>query len=48
MDDFEEKTAAASLEQHKTFTVKNVVIFYVESSEENNKKLLRAIDELRK
>ncbi|UOQ85760.1 hypothetical protein [Gracilibacillus salinarum] len=47
MDDFEEKTAAASLEQHKTFTVQNALVFYVEGSEENNKKLVKAMDALK-
>lgn len=47
MDDFEEKTATASLEQHKTFTVQNVLVFYAEGSEENNEKLAKAIDALK-
>ncbi|WP_245780782.1 HIT domain-containing protein [Gracilibacillus orientalis] len=46
MDDFEEKTVTAPLELHKTFTVQNVLISYVGGSEENNNKLVKAIDPL--
>ncbi|QOR67328.1 hypothetical protein IM538_04090 [Cytobacillus suaedae] len=48
MDDYKEKLDAASYEQHKTFTVKNVLILYVEGSEENHKKLDKVVDALRK
>ncbi|SES02060.1 hypothetical protein SAMN04487944_11557 [Gracilibacillus ureilyticus] len=44
--DFEEKTVAASLEPYKTFTGQNVLIFYVEGSEENNNKLANAFNML--
>lgn len=46
MEDFEEKTAAAELEIHKTFTNKNVLVFYTEGSEEVNSELNTAISNL--
>jgi hypothetical protein len=46
MDDFEEKTATMELVIHKTFTNKNILVFYVEGNEETNTKLKTAINEL--
>ncbi|WP_407272535.1 hypothetical protein [Radiobacillus sp. PE A8.2] len=46
MDVFEEKSATASLEPYKTFTAQNVLVFYVEGSEENNNKLMNIIKSL--
>lgn len=47
MDDFEEKTDAVLLEQHKIFTVENILVFYVEGSKDNNIKLDKAISTLK-
>lgn len=46
MDDFEEKTATAELVAHKTYTNKNILVFYELGNEESHIKLNSAINDL--
>jgi len=46
MEDFVEKTATMELVNHETYTNKNILVFYVEGSEETKSKLNTAINEL--
>jgi hypothetical protein len=46
MEDFEEKTATMELVAYKTYTNKNILVFYTEGNEETNSKLSMAIDDL--
>ncbi len=47
MEAFKEANASASLEPYKTFTVHNVLVFYVEGNEEINSKLSSTLNKLK-
>ncbi|MFZ3580383.1 hypothetical protein [Virgibacillus sp. DJP39] len=46
IEEFEKSTETGELERFNTFTIKNVLIFYVEGEKVTNKKLTSAVSEL--
>lgn len=46
LDDFENKNATAELVSHKTFTHRNILVFYEQGNKDTNKAINSAINEL--